>query len=414
MNLQPIDQLKEAVRREQLRRIENPSVFNKIDSYYPDFGPLRRELYAKHMEFFEAGATHQERCFLAANRVGKTEGVGAYEVTLHLTGQYPHWWKGRRFDRATRWWVAGDTSKTVHEEILQPKLLGMWGSFGTGMIPKEHIIRWVPKRGVPEGVETCYVRHKRGGKSILTFKSYEQGRESFQGPEKDGVWCDEECERKIYTECLLRTMATVPGQDNGLMILTFTPLQGMTDIVRDFMGLNEEEKKFSTSTEDEPEAPMGMVEVYPGLFVGSQAELLNLRDRLSWEIVHAAKEPFHRQALGYKGHDPDNRQHPEFYIARRPHSISMNMVDAPQKKYFYPEMMDEAVRFISSTIDSGKRCFVHCNQGKSRGPGLALYWMWKRGYLSQDFAEAKEEFTSRYPRFEPGKGMLSFLEDNCQ
>ena len=27
----------------------------KIDSYYPDSGPLRRSLYPKHCAFFEAG-----------------------------------------------------------------------------------------------------------------------------------------------------------------------------------------------------------------------------------------------------------------------------------------------------------------------------------------------------------------------
>lgn len=34
---------------------------------------------------------------MGGNRVGKTEGVGAYELALHLTGRYPHWWNGRRF-----------------------------------------------------------------------------------------------------------------------------------------------------------------------------------------------------------------------------------------------------------------------------------------------------------------------------
>jgi hypothetical protein len=73
---------------------------NRIDSYYPDDGPLRRELYPKHLEFFRAGVEHRERCFLAANRVGKTEGVGGYELTCHLTGEYPDWWEGRTFNHA--------------------------------------------------------------------------------------------------------------------------------------------------------------------------------------------------------------------------------------------------------------------------------------------------------------------------
>lgn len=205
--------------------------YNRIDTYYPDSGPLRRELYPRHLEFFQAGSIHRERCFLAANRVGKTEGVGAYEVALHLTGRYPHWWSGRRFDRAIEAWAVGDTSKTVHREILQPKLLGKPGKLGTGMIPGDSIIRPVPKPNVPEAIETLYVRHISGGESLLTLKSYEQGRESFQGSEKDVIWLDEECPKDIYVECLMRTMTT-----NGLIILTFTPLSGLTELIKDFLG----------------------------------------------------------------------------------------------------------------------------------------------------------------------------------
>lgn len=199
---------------------------------------------------FTVEKTHN---YIAADLVHhNTEGVGAYEMALHLTGGYPDWWPGRRFTNATRCWAAGDTSKTVHVEILQPKLLGMPGSFGTGMIPGDRIKDMTRKVGMPDAIETIYVYHSRlenktsfpkGKKSheisVLTLKSYEQGRESFQGTEKDVIWLDEECDREIYTECLLRLLAVVPGKPNGLMILTFTPLEGMTDIVRDFLGMNE-------------------------------------------------------------------------------------------------------------------------------------------------------------------------------
>ena len=30
--------------------------WHKIEQFYPDTGPLRRELYVKHLQFFEAGA----------------------------------------------------------------------------------------------------------------------------------------------------------------------------------------------------------------------------------------------------------------------------------------------------------------------------------------------------------------------
>jgi phage terminase large subunit-like protein len=201
----------------------------KVEAYYPDAGPLRRELYPKHLEFFRAGADRRERAFIAANRVGKSEGVGGYETALHLTGRYPAWWKGRRFNRPIMAWAAGDTAKTSRD-IIQRILLGPIGEFGTGMIPAECLLRTTAKPGVADAIEGIFVKHASGGTSELILKSYDQGREAFQGTNRDLVWLDEEAERNIYVECLLRTMTT-----NGMVMLTFTPLMGVTDIVRDFL-----------------------------------------------------------------------------------------------------------------------------------------------------------------------------------
>lgn len=198
-------------------------------TYYPDEGPLRRELYQKHMAFFAAGARYQQRMFMAANRVGKTEGVGAYEVALHLTGIYPKWWKGRKFAKPTKGWAAGDTRQTVRD-ILTEKLLGPKDMRGTGLIPVDSLLRIVPQPGVPDGVEAVFVQHKSGGVSRLGFKSYDQGRLSFQGTEQDFIWLDEEPPADVYEECLTRTATT-----KGLMILTFTPLSGLSDVVMSFL-----------------------------------------------------------------------------------------------------------------------------------------------------------------------------------
>jgi phage terminase large subunit-like protein len=197
--------------------------------YYPEQGQLARHRYPRHMEFFQAGAAHRERLVLAANRVGKTEGMGGYETALHLTGRYPAWWEGRRFDRPVKVWAAGDTGKTVRE-IIQEKLLGPVGRFGTGLIPAEDVVRTTPKSGVPDAVDTVQVRHRSGGVSTLALKSYDQKRISFQGTEQDLIWLDEEPPLDIYTECLMRTMTT-----DGLVVLTFTPLMGLTEVVLQFL-----------------------------------------------------------------------------------------------------------------------------------------------------------------------------------
>lgn len=200
----------------------------KLTTFYPDEGPLRRELYPKHLEFFLAGAHKRERLFLAANRIGKTEGAGGYELTCHLTGQYPTWWQGRRFARSNNWWAAGDTRETVRD-ILQRKLLGKQGDPGTGLIPREAIVKTSPGF-IPDAVQAIWVKHASGGMSVVQFKSYDQGREAFQGTEQDGIWLDEEPPEYVYTECLLRTMT-----NDGLVMLTFTPLRGMSDVVLAFL-----------------------------------------------------------------------------------------------------------------------------------------------------------------------------------
>jgi phage terminase large subunit-like protein len=217
-----------ALLEEQVRRTNR----RKLWTYYPTEGPLRRELYRKHLAFFAAGGKHRERLMLAANRVGKTEGVGVYELVLHLTGFYPEWWDavgGRRFHRPIVAWTAGDTGKTVRD-ILQFKLLGKWGEFGTGVLPGDALVSTTTKQGIGNAVETVTVRHITGGVSSVTLKSYDQRREAFQGTEVDVILLDEEPPLDIYTECLLRTMT-----NNGMLMLTFTPLMGMSDVVLEFL-----------------------------------------------------------------------------------------------------------------------------------------------------------------------------------
>lgn len=197
----------------------------KLFSYYPDKGDLRRELYKKHTEFFAAGFEHQERAAIAGNRCGKTT-LGCYEAALHLTGLYPHWWQGRRFESAVDWWAASDTSETTRD-ILQLEFLGDLGEIGTGMIPKSCLVGDpTRRRGVSDAIDTVRVKHVSGGISTLGFKSYDQGRDKFQGTSKHGINLDEEPDSKIYFECLTRLMTT-----NGLMICTFTPLLGLSEIV---------------------------------------------------------------------------------------------------------------------------------------------------------------------------------------
>ena len=210
-----------------VRELERRKQRTKIETFYQT--PENRAGYPVHMAFFDAGNTYRERLILAGNRTGKTESIGGYETVLHLTGKYPEWWGGRRFAKPVSWWIGGDTATTVRD-IIQLKLLGLVGSFGTGLIPGDLLIDTTNKRGVPDAVENIYVKHASGGRSVAQLKSYDQGREAWQGTEQHGIWLDEEPPMPIYSEALMRTMTT-----NGMVMLTFTPMLGMTEVTQSFI-----------------------------------------------------------------------------------------------------------------------------------------------------------------------------------
>lgn len=178
----------------------------------------------KHKAFFDAGKTYFERCFMAANRVGKSIS-GGYEIACHLTGDYPSWWNGRVFDHPVECWAIGSTARSTRD-VVQKELLGPVGSPGTGMIPADKLGRAFALAGVPQGIDIIEIKHKSGGWSRLGFKNYEQDVQAFYGTQKHAIWLDEECPDLIYNECLMRTMTT-----GGIMLVTFTPLHGLTPFV---------------------------------------------------------------------------------------------------------------------------------------------------------------------------------------
>ena len=216
--------------RRKIETLEYHQLYNKQQLVFPESGELNRFQYPKQLEFFKAGKKYKIRAMIAANRVGKTY-AGGYETALHLTGLYPDWWEGRRFDTHIQAIAAGVTADTT-KLVIQKMLLGDYTDMGSGMIPKHLIVgkpTYLP--GVPEAIQTVRVRHVSGGVSILHFKSYVQGREKFQGFEAAWIWLDEEpTDQSIFSECLTRTMTV-----KGSLIATFTPLFGVSEVVLSFL-----------------------------------------------------------------------------------------------------------------------------------------------------------------------------------
>lgn len=183
--------------------------------------------YPKQTEFHNSGKDFRLRLLMAGNQLGKSE-CGSAEMAMHFTGLYPKNWGGLRVERPGRYWVGGVTSPTTRD-VIQRKLLGPPGEEGTGWIPKDYIEKLVPSRGIPGAFDYMMIKHKKGGASYVGFKSYEQGREKWQADTLDAIWFDEEPPGDIWTEGLARCTAT-----GGFTLLTFTPLKGMSEVVRGF------------------------------------------------------------------------------------------------------------------------------------------------------------------------------------
>ena len=183
--------------------------------------------YPKQLEFHNASAHYREILLRAGNQLGKTLAAAA-QTAIFATGRYPAWWTGRVFKKAPVGWCAGVTGEVVRDSI-QRLLIGDTAG-NPGFIMKEDIVDVLPSRGVADLADTILVKHQSGGTSRIRLKYYEQGREKFQADTIDFGWLDEECDSEIYTEVLTRTNAT-----KGIVYMTFTPLKGMSEVVRRFL-----------------------------------------------------------------------------------------------------------------------------------------------------------------------------------
>lgn len=197
--------------------------YNSLKYYQP---------YEKQLEFHRSGIHYPERLLGAGNQTGKTY-CGSREVAMHLTGLYPDWWDGIEFAKPIVMWVCGVSGEIIRD-TTQKLLVGRMQepeSIGSEAIPKDYIIDTVRALGVKDLLDHVKVRHISGGTSLVFFKSYEKGREKFQGETIDFIWFDEEPPEDIYSEGLTRTNNGQRGQSS---MTTFTPLKGMSTIVYSF------------------------------------------------------------------------------------------------------------------------------------------------------------------------------------
>lgn len=256
--------------------------------------------YAKQSEFHANGSKFRERLFMAGNQLGKTL-AGSMEAAFHATGLYPQDWHGRRFNKPTVGWAAGVTSESTRENP-QRMLLGRVGARGTGALPLQTIIDDTPSRGVADAVDTVRIKHVSGGVSTIAFKSYEKGREKWQGETLDWIWFDEEPPLDIYTEGLTRTNIGL----NPVWI-TFTPLLGMSKVVERFLLEESPDRAVTKMTIEEalhytPEQRAQIINSYP--VHEREARAMGVPMLGSGRVFPVAEEAIRETAIEFPKHWP--------------------------------------------------------------------------------------------------------------
>ena len=228
MNL--ADKLTETEEIELLGLLQQEDDYQKSILYktvYDSFYPWQKDFAAATREYFEC-------CLCAANQIGKTY-TGTDLDALHLLGDYPEDYEGHRYDFPPLCWLLGYSMEKTRD-LLQTALFGkiVSGKFEGGLIPADKILGHESSGGTVNSMRTVRVKHKLGI-STVQFWSYAQGQHAIMGDVVDWFHVDEEPrDQKIRPQLLTRTINGDRGR-GGRGIYTFTPENGRTDLVIQFM-----------------------------------------------------------------------------------------------------------------------------------------------------------------------------------
>lgn len=163
--------------------------------------------HAKQFKFHTS--TKHTRLYIGGNRSGKTTG-GAAEMVFWLRKDHPY----RRLP--------------LPEGPIRGRACAVDFNYGVAQILFPAIKQWMPPSALVNGSwEDSYNKELREltltNGSTLEFRSYDQDVEKFAGTSRHIIWEDEEPPLLIHNENMARLIDT-----NGYMMMTMTPLEGMT------------------------------------------------------------------------------------------------------------------------------------------------------------------------------------------
>lgn len=157
-------------------------------------------------------------------------------------------------------------------------------------------------------------------------------------------------------------------------------------------------------------------QVFERIFI---ADMEGCRTHVATTKIHACKSPCHQQAVGYTGSlHPDHLHYLHFTVHDKflgENALYLNIID-PHPPLFKQESFDIFLRYTQAAYDNGQDIIIHCNQGRSRAPTLALLFAAKRlkAITDESFDAARAEFEKIYPEYAPGKGIETWMQKNWE
>lgn len=149
-----------------------------------------------------------------------------------------------------------------------------------------------------------------------------------------------------------------------------------------------------------------MREVHDGLFVGGELECRQADE--GWATVHACRTACREAAVGYPVDPaPDS---PLELAYEEPDDLYLCMTDLPGM-LSDPILLGQFLEFVEGARDEGRPVLIHCDQGISRAPTLAMLYLSKSADVLSDgsFEDAAAQYRERDPRYRPDRGIRLYL-----
>jgi hypothetical protein len=105
---------------------------------------------------------------------------------------------------------------------------------------------------------------------------------------------------------------------------------------------------------------------------------------------------------------------PSYLVYEKGEDLYLNMID-PDVPFFQDSLFVRAALFIDKHLQAGRKVIIHCNQGVSRSPSVALVYMARKGMLPiASYNIAKTEFEKRFPLYNPGLGIQTYFRNRWE